>query len=78
MSDTTDNQVHADDEVFVLQQNEINHAISISRKAIYKVSDVTECVECGDDIPLQRKLAIPSAELCTPCAEALEKRNKSK
>ena len=68
----------ADDEVFVLQQNEINAAIHRSREALYKPSDVIECIDCGDDIPEERKVAIPSTERCTSCAEAVEKRNKSK
>jgi RNA polymerase-binding transcription factor DksA len=69
-------QVLADDEVFVIQQNEINEAINRSREALYKPSGVTECIDCGDEIPLERKIAIPSTERCTPCAEVHEKRNK--
>lgn len=64
----------ADDEIFVLQQNEINEALHKTREALYKSSDVTECIDCGDEIPEARKIAIPSTERCTPCAEALEKR----
>ena len=69
-------QVLPDDEVFVLQQNEINAAINRSRQALYKPSEVVECIDCGDDIPPARKVAIPSTERCTGCAEAFEKRNK--
>lgn len=71
-------QVLPDDEVFVIQHNEIMDGINAARQALYKPSDVTECVECGDDIPEARKIAVPSAELCTPCAEALEKRKTAK
>lgn len=67
----------ADDDVFVIQQNEINEALHKSREALYKPSDVIECIDCGDEIPAARKIAIPSAERCIYCAEALEKR-KSK
>lgn len=74
----TNEQVLPDDEVFVLQLNEINEAIHRSREALYKPSDVVECIDCGDDIPEARKIAIPSTERCTPCAEAFEKRNKAK
>jgi phage/conjugal plasmid C-4 type zinc finger TraR family protein len=63
-----------DDEVFALQQNEINEALDRSRKALYEPSGVTECVDCGDDIPEQRRIAVPSATRCIHCAEALEKR----
>jgi RNA polymerase-binding transcription factor DksA len=69
-------QVLPDDEVFVLQQNEINEAIHRSREALYKPSDVIECIDCGDDIPPERKIFIPSTERCTPCAEAAEKRKR--
>lgn len=71
-------QLVADDEIFVSQQNEINEGIHRSREALYKPSEVTECVDCGDEIPPERKIAIPSTERCTLCAEALEKRNKIK
>lgn len=65
-----------DDEVFILQQNEINAAINRSRQALYKPSDAIECIDCGDDIPPARKIAIPSTERCTECAEVFEKRIK--
>ena len=45
----TNEQVLPDDEVFVLQLNEINEAIHRSREALYKPSDVVECIDCGDD-----------------------------
>ena len=67
-------QTVADDDVFVAQQNEINEAIHKSREALYKPSDVTECIDCGDDIPEARKIAIPSTERCVHCAEVAEKR----
>ena len=74
-SETTE-QVLADDEAFVLQQNGINEAIAKARESLYKPSETIECIDCGDDIPEARKLAIPSTERCTPCAEAYEKRCK--
>ena len=68
------NQRALDEEVFVAQQNEINQAINNSRVAISKPSDVVECIDCGDEIPPKRKLAMPSTERCIFCAELAEKR----
>lgn len=66
----------SDDEVFVLQQNEVNEAINRSREALYIPSDVVDCIDCGDEIPPARKAAVPSAKRCVPCEEDHSKRNK--
>jgi phage/conjugal plasmid C-4 type zinc finger TraR family protein len=31
-----------------------------------------ECEECGDEIPLARRLAVPGCQLCVFCQEKLE------
>lgn len=67
----------SDEDAFVIQQNLINEAINKSREALYKPSDVIECIDCGEDIPEERKLKIPSAERCVFCQSLYEKR-KSK
>jgi phage/conjugal plasmid C-4 type zinc finger TraR family protein len=35
---------------------------------------LSECEECGEDIPVARQLAIPGVKLCILCKEAQEKR----
>ena len=37
-------------------------------------SSLTNCEECGDEIPLQRREAIPGVELCVFCQEHHETR----
>ncbi|WP_435637100.1 TraR/DksA C4-type zinc finger protein [Carnimonas bestiolae] len=40
-------------------------------------ADVIECEECGDELPLARRRAIPGCRLCTECQE-LEERYKKR
>lgn len=40
-------------------------------EAMRAVSD--DCVECGDEIPLQRQSATGGTEFCVTCAERQEK-----
>lgn len=35
-------------------------------------NDVTECIDCGEDIEPQRKKALPWAVRCTKCQTKLE------
>lgn len=32
----------------------------------------SECIECGDDIPEARQVALPGVQLCVYCQEMLE------
>ena len=41
-------------------------------------NNVTECEECGDDIPPARKQFDPSTKLCVECAGYHEKMGKHK
>lgn len=60
------------------------HAIHLHMNAVRDVQRVleaqalipseTECIECGDDIPLQRQLAIRGVQRCTHCQELFERR----
>ena len=34
----------------------------------------TECVDCGEPIPLARQSAVPGVQLCIDCAQLLEGR----
>lgn len=35
----------------------------------YTGISATECVECGEEIPEGRRVAVKGVKLCTPCAE---------
>lgn len=60
------------------------HAIHIHMNAVRDVQRAleaqaaqeseTECIECGDEIPLQRQLAIKGVQRCTHCQELFERR----
>lgn len=39
-------------------------------------AEVIECEECGDELPLARRRAIPGCRLCTECQELEERYNK--
>lgn len=34
----------------------------------------TECEDCGDDIPMARRIAIPGCQRCVLCQQMAEKR----
>lgn len=34
----------------------------------------TECEDCGDDIPMARRIAYPGCTRCVPCKQMAEKR----
>jgi phage/conjugal plasmid C-4 type zinc finger TraR family protein len=70
----SENSPAADDDVFVLQQNEINEALDKARKALYIPTDDVECIDCGEEIPPARKILIPSAVRCVACAQRAERR----
>ena len=36
----------------------------------------TTCVDCGDDIPLKRRKAMPGCVRCISCAQRVEKRTR--
>jgi RNA polymerase-binding transcription factor DksA len=60
------------------------HAIHIHMNAVKDVQRAleaqslleseTECIECGDEIPLQRQLAIRGVQRCTHCQELFERK----
>lgn len=60
------------------------HAIHIHMNAVRDVQRAleaqallvseSECTECGDEIPLQRQLAIKGVQRCTHCQELFERR----
>lgn len=45
------------------------------RKNDKPVCTLTECEECGDDIPAERRKAVPHTRLCVFCQEIKEKFN---
>ncbi len=51
-----------------LRQEQITNAcIALARRQLATATDNTECIDCGGEIPLKRKQAIPSAVRCVSC-----------
>ena len=52
-----------------LQQAQID--AGISRIQRYEGESLSECAECGDEIPEGRRVAVPGVQHCVQCAEHL-------
>lgn len=61
------------DQVDIAQRNQLNQ-IKIERKDYSKPS-LSECIECGNDIPPQRQ-KLGAVTLCIDCATYAEKKRK--
>lgn len=57
------------DDADVVIEEALNRSLSCIPR--YTGVSATECVECGEEIPEGRRLAIPGVQLCAPC-KALE------
>jgi phage/conjugal plasmid C-4 type zinc finger TraR family protein len=53
-----------------IQQEQIQAALS--RKTNFEGDSETFCVECGDDIPLERQKALKGVKTCFACASKAE------
>lgn len=81
MNDTDDFQYNNEEEAEMAQL----HAIHIHMNAVAEVQkrlalqrqqpSLTECDECGDEIPEARRLAIPGVTRCVHCQQIIEKKN---
>lgn len=50
----------------------IDDAVSLARSRLPKGESLSECVNCGEDIPRARQKAIPGVRLCVDCQTELE------
>lgn len=50
--------------------------ILANRPAQSSIPSAVECVECGCDIPLARRMALPGVQLCISCKEDEDLKNK--
>jgi phage/conjugal plasmid C-4 type zinc finger TraR family protein len=55
--------------------NNMNHIAAVQRELAKQAlqPSLSECEECGEDIPLARQLAIPGVKLCVFCKERAER-----
>ncbi len=45
----------------------IKDAVLSARARLPTGEGATHCVECGEEIPRARRLAVPGARMCVPC-----------
>lgn len=48
----------------------VKDAIARARNNLSSGPSLSHCVECGEEIPEGRRVAIPGVRLCVPCQEA--------
>lgn len=53
-----------------LQQAQIE--AGISRIQRYEGESLSECAECGDEIPEGRRVAVPGVQHCVSCAQLID------
>ena len=54
-------------------QDSINDEIARVRRKLAGGESLEECEECGEPIPLARRLAIPGVRLCIECQQEADK-----
>jgi RNA polymerase-binding transcription factor DksA len=65
-----------DDEPFFIQQRLVDKTLESVRAQLDKVSLVTTCIDCGEDIGAARKAAVPSAVRCIDCETLLQEQKQ--
>ena len=54
-------------------QDSINDEIARVRRKLIGGESLKECEECGEPIPLARRLAMPGVRLCIECQQEADK-----
>lgn len=61
------------DEIDVSQaESEFLLSLRLSQRAKYQGQSAKICIECGESIPLARRLALPGVQHCVNCIEHQE------
>lgn len=58
-------------------QDSINDEIRRARKNVPSGESLEFCEECGEEIPLTRRKALPGVRLCIHCQEEADKEQKA-
>lgn len=61
-------------EIEELQRNAALSAHRIDRNAV----SAEHCSECGEDIPVPRRAAVPGCQTCADCQSVIELKNKQR
>lgn len=72
--------VETDRKLFVTLQKRQDHQIRELKDALKRIEDGTYgiCMECEEEIPVQRLMARPTTRLCVECQETREKTYRQK
>lgn len=61
------------DEIDVSQaESDFLLSLRLSQRAQYQGQSAKVCIECGDNIPLARRMALPGVQHCVCCVERQE------
>lgn len=80
MNDVNDFEYNNEEEAEMAQLHSIHlhmNAVAEVQKKLAKQrqqESLSECEECGEDIPLARQIAVPGVRLCIHCKELSERR----
>lgn len=66
-----------DDAVLEQIQDSINDEVTRARKNVPCGESLEYCEECGEEIPLARRRAVPGVRLCISCREKADKEQKA-
>jgi phage/conjugal plasmid C-4 type zinc finger TraR family protein len=55
----------------------IKDAIELARSRLAKGPSLTHCAECGADIPVSRREAVPGVQLCLTCQEEADRTQRT-
>ncbi|MCS2161701.1 TraR/DksA family transcriptional regulator [Scandinavium sp. H11S7] len=61
-------------EIEELQRNAALSAHRLNRNAV----SAEQCEDCGEDIPVPRRAAVPGCQTCAECQSIIELRNKQR
>ena len=60
------------DRAQIVEEQQRNAAVQA--RTVYVGEPVDDCVDCGDQIPSARQIALPGVQTCVHCAERSEVR----
>lgn len=65
------------DEIDIAQERiDADMAHRIATRTVYTGISATECEECGEDIPEDRREAVKGVKVCAPCGALVELKAK--
>ncbi|QXX85106.1 TraR/DksA C4-type zinc finger protein (plasmid) [Providencia sp. R33] len=61
------------DEIDVSQaESDFLLSLRLSKRKQYQGQSAVSCIDCGDQIPVARRMALPGVQYCVHCSERAE------